>query len=88
MLCEKLLGDWVRDNGWVEMIIDADVTPLGRAESLVRGAHVTRTRYAHQVTALSLSILRKHAYTRYTAVCEENGAELLSFKTWGGIHNL
>ena len=41
-----------------------------------------RTRYAHQVTALSLSIIRKHAYTRYTAVCEDNGAELLSFKTW------
>ena len=40
------------------------------------------TRYAHQVTALSLSILRKHAYARYTAVCEENGAELLSFKPW------
>ena len=38
--------------------------------------------YAHQVTALSLSILRKHAYTRYTDVCEENGNELLSFKTW------
>ena len=38
--------------------------------------------YAHQVTTLSLSILRKHAYTRYTDVCEENGDELLSFKTW------
>ena len=38
--------------------------------------------YAHQVTALLLSILRKHAYTRYTDVCEENGGELLSFKTW------
>ena len=38
--------------------------------------------YAHQVTAFSLSILRKHAYTRYTDVCEENGDELLLFKTW------
>ena len=44
MLCEKLLGDWVRDSGWVEMIIDADVTSPGRAEALVKGAHVTRTR--------------------------------------------
>ena len=34
------------------------------------------------MTPLSLSILRKHAYTRYTDVCEENGDELLSFKTW------
>ena len=38
--------------------------------------------YAHQVTALSLSILRKNAYTRYTDVREKNGAELISFKTW------
>ena len=38
--------------------------------------------YAHQVTALSLSMFRKHAYTRYMDVCAENGDELLSFKTW------
>ena len=82
MLIEKLLGDWVRDSGWVEMLVDADVTSPGRADALVKGAHVTRTRYAHQVTVLSLSILRKDAYTRYVAVCEENGTELLSFKTW------
>ena len=88
LLCEKLLGDWVRDIGWVEMFIDADVTSPGRADALVKGAHVTRTRYAHQATALWLSIiLRKDAYTRYTVVCEENGAELISFKTWCILHH-
>ena len=34
------------------------------------------------MTALLLSILRKDAYSRFTVVCEENWAELLSFKTW------
>ena len=51
MLCEKMLGDWVRDSGWVEMLFDADVTSPGRAEALVKSSHVTWTRYAHQVTA-------------------------------------
>ncbi len=59
MLCEKMLGDWMRYIGWVEMLIDSDVTSPGRAEALVKGSHVTRTRYAHQVTALSLSILER-----------------------------
>ena len=53
MLCEKMLGDWVRDSGWDEMLIDADVTSPGRAEALI-GSHITWTRYAHQVTAMSL----------------------------------
>ena len=52
-------SDWLQDGGWVEMLIDADVTSPGRAEALVKGSHVTWTRYAHQVTALSLSILER-----------------------------
>ena len=57
MLFEKLLEDWLRNSDWVEMHVDTDVTSPGRA--LLKGSHVTRTRYAHQVAALSLSILRK-----------------------------
>ena len=63
------------------MFTDADVTSAGRAEALINGSHVTWTRYAHQVTSLSLSILERMPI-RYTAVCEKNGAELLSLKTW------
>ena len=33
------------------MLIDADVASPGRAEALVKGTHVTWTRYAHQVIA-------------------------------------
>ena len=54
-----MLGDWMRNSGWVEMLIDAGVTSPGRAEALVKGSYVTWTRYAHQVTALSLSILER-----------------------------
>ena len=46
MLCENMVGDWARDSGWVELLIDADVTSPGRAETLAKGSHVTWTRYA------------------------------------------
>ena len=59
MFLGPLNKDWVRDSGWVEMLIDSDVTSPGRAETLVKGSHVTWTRYAHRVTALSLSIIER-----------------------------
>ena len=49
---------------------------------MLKGTHVTRTRYAHQVTALSLSILRREAYTKHVDDCHENGDKLLSFEEW------
>ena len=79
MLLEKLLGDWLRDSGWIAILIDAEVTTPGRAEAMLKGSHVTRTRYVHQVTALSLSILRREAYTKCTSDCQENGDEVISF---------
>jgi len=65
MLLLKLLGDWLRDSDWITILIDAEVTTPGRAEAMLKGSHVTRTHYTHQVTALSLSILRREAYTKY-----------------------
>ena len=82
MLIEKLLGDWLQDSGWTAICIDAEVTSPGRAEALLKGTHVTRTRYAHEGTALSLSILRREAYTKYMCECQENGDEFLLFKAW------
>ena len=49
ILCEKMLGDWMRDSGCVAMLIDADVTSPGRAEALVKGSHITWTLYANHV---------------------------------------
>ncbi len=78
----KLLGDWLRDSGWIAALIDAEVTTPGRAEAMLKGSHVTRTRYAHQVTVLSLSILRREAYMKYTCDCQKNEEEPLSFIAW------
>ena len=74
----KLLGDWLRDSGWTAVLIQADITTSGRAEAMLSGSHVTRSRYAHQVTAGSLKIFRDHAYQQY----QENEENALSFEEW------
>ena len=61
----KLLGDWLRGSGWVESLVDAGITTSGRADAMLSASHVTRTRYAHQVTAGTLHILQKRAYQQY-----------------------
>ena len=95
MLIEKLLGDWLRDSGWTAVLIAAEVTSSGRAEAMLKGTHVTRTRYAHQVTALSLSILRREAYTKYMdelqsfkAWCNKKGETLPQFKYWQTVYDM
>ena len=59
----KVLGHWLENNGWLSALIEANVTTAGRANSMIDGSHVTRTRWAHQVTVASLSILQRKAYT-------------------------
>ena len=46
--------------------------------SLVTYAHITRTRYAHQVTASSLYILQQRAYKRHL----ESVEDVSSFSDW------
>lgn len=50
MALERVVGQWLEDSGWVEALVDAEVTTQGRAESMIYASHVTRTRYAHQVS--------------------------------------
>ena len=48
------MGDRLQENGWMAILIDAEVTTPGRAETMLKGSRVvTRTRYAHQVTVLA-----------------------------------
>ena len=54
----KLLGDWLRESGWTTLLLQAEITTSGRAEAMLSGTQVTRTRYAHHVTAASLRILQ------------------------------
>ena len=44
----KTLGDWLRDSGWVQALVQADIA--GISDSFLQATHVVPTRRAHQVT--------------------------------------
>ena len=44
------------------MLVEANVTIAGRAESILQCSHVTQTRYAHEVSFVTLTILRQEAF--------------------------
>ena len=47
----KLLGDWLKDNGWTKALVQADTVSSGTANFFILASQVTKTRHAHQVTA-------------------------------------
>ena len=61
----KLLGDLLTGNGWSNILVQSEVTTSGRAEAILKGSHVTRSRYVHQVTAAALHVLQTSAYGSY-----------------------
>ncbi|KAE8742548.1 hypothetical protein FOCC_FOCC011900 [Frankliniella occidentalis] len=80
MAALRVVGDWLDGSGWVSALLQAEVTTEGRAESLINAGHVTRTRYALQVTVVALFALQKKAYAEY---CEQESDEfLMSFEDW------
>ena len=74
----KLLGDWLTGSGWTTALVQADITTSGRANGILKCQHMTRSRYAHQVTAAALSTLCQMAYEIYT----ESNSDILSFSEW------
>ena len=77
----KMLGKWLTGCGWSEIMYSAGVETQGIAESFLTASHVTRTRRAHQVTAASLHILKKKAYSAYNDKHEET-EQSLTFEDW------
>ena len=62
-----MIGSWLNGSGWVEIVEESGVSTFGKAESFLKGSHVKRSRYAHQVTACSLYRLLTEAYTESLA---------------------
>ena len=56
------LGDLLASSGWTDALTDAAIATVGTADSFLKCTHITRTRHAHQLTALALSVLQKNAY--------------------------
>jgi hypothetical protein len=68
------LGDLLECSGWTTALCEADVASSGTADSFLKASHLTRTRHAHQVTALALMKLQHEAW--------ERTQESLSFEDW------
>ena len=64
----NVIGDWLESNGWVNLFVKANVSTPGRADSFLKGNHQKRSRYAHQVSCASLSILIREAFQRLVIV--------------------
>ena len=67
----KAIGFLLLGSGWTGTVAQARITTTVRAESLATLAHITRTRYAHQVTASSSHILQHRAYKKYSKAVED-----------------
>ena len=61
-LNQKPLGDSLEESGWCDLLTEVEIASAGKAESFLNASHVTRTRYAPQVTAATLHILMTKAH--------------------------
>ena len=66
MNVRKLLGDLLNGSGWTSILVQSEVTSTGRADAILKGSHIKRSRYAHQVTVAALHLLQVSAYLSYT----------------------
>ena len=57
-----ILGTWLESSGWTESLVKAKITSSEKAESFLSGSHPKRSRYAHQLTCASISLLMNEAY--------------------------
>jgi len=79
----KVIGNWLKDCGWVEAIVEAKIASAGTADSFLKVSHITRARHAHRVSASSLHVVLKKSYTQYTASFE-SGSQPEEFEKWCG----
>ena len=68
----KTVGDYLDGSGWTNALIQAGIASSGTAESFLSCSHVTRTRHAHQVSAVVLRKLQKEAFLTLQPEAEES----------------
>ena len=79
MATMRTLCDWLQGNGWVEALVQAEITTAGTADSSLRVAHAASTRRAHQVALAALYVLQYRAYNNRESDTEY---EPLGFEEW------
>jgi hypothetical protein len=55
-------GDYLEGSGWTNVLSEAGIASTGTADSMLKASHLTRTRHAHQVTAVALAKLQQDAF--------------------------
>ena len=77
----KVVGACLSESGWTVARADAGIATQGTAESFLIVSHVMRTRRAHQVTILALSVLRQRAFQQvYSAMDDETFEDWVKYK--------
>ena len=76
---QQMIGKLLRDSGWTTLLAQSDVLTAGRAQSALNEHHIKRTRYAHQVSLMSLYLLQHKAYSEY---CETVLGPAESLEMW------
>ena len=76
----KAIVGLLKDGGWTTALTEAGIASFGTAESFLTASSVTKTRLAHQVTALFK--LLQHAYEQYQSDNIATGLDADSFESW------
>lgn len=72
-----VIGTWLTGSGWNEVIVSAGISTPGKSLGILKGTHVKRCRYAHEVTLAALNILLRNVYEK-----DKNKAENELFDEW------
>ena len=78
MAALRTLGVWLQGSGWVEALVQAEISTASTADSFLRAAYVARTRRTHQVTAAALYILQYRAYNHRDTDTEDEPLGLMN----------
>lgn len=72
----RMVGDLLEESGWCTALTESGVATAGTADSFLKAAHLTRTRHAHQVTAMTLAKLQRDSFHE---MCPERS---IHFEDW------
>uniref|UniRef100_A0A1X7UZV2 Uncharacterized protein n=2 Tax=Amphimedon queenslandica TaxID=400682 RepID=A0A1X7UZV2_AMPQE len=60
--CGRHFGEYLESSGWTTALTEAKIGTCGVTDSFLKATHLTRTRHAHQLSALALSTLQHDAF--------------------------
>ena len=68
-------GNYLEASGWTTALTQAGIASSGTGNSFLKVTHLTRTRHAHQVSALALTKLQKIAFLHTEGPHDVNSKE-------------